>query len=86
MRADTKWMRRGACRGLPPEVFFPPERDLRPALPWSAEAAQAVCARCPVAEVCGDWAVATRQKDGVWGGMTEAELHRRQRQPRRRAS
>lgn len=87
MSADTKWMSEGACRGLDPELFFPPERDLgRPALAWSPEPAQAVCAGCPVADACRSWALATRQKDGVWGGVTEAELRRLQRQPRRRAS
>jgi len=81
------WMRRGACRGLPTEVFFPPERDLgRPPTPWSPKPAQAVCAGCPVVEECRAWALASRQKDGVWGGLSEEELRRCQRQPRRRAS
>ena len=81
------WRRQGACQGLALELFFPPERDeLRASGPWSPEPAQAVCRRCPVREECKAWALATAQKDGVWGGLSEVELRRLQRQPRRRAS
>ncbi len=84
---DRAWRRRAACEGQPPELFFPPEREEgRPPVAWSPGPAQAVCRRCPVAEACKAWALATRQKDGVWGGMAEEELRRLQRQPRRQAS
>ncbi len=85
--ADRAWMRRGACRGVAPELFFPPERgDGRQSAPWSPEPAQAVCGLCPVQQDCRAWALATGQKDGVWGGLSEVEMRRLQRQPRRRAS
>ena len=79
------WRRQGACQGLALELFFPPERD-EASGPWSPEPAQAVCRRCPVREECRAWALATGQKDGIWGGLDEVELRRLQRQPRRRAS
>jgi len=83
---DGSWRRRAACHGFPPEVFFPPEEGEGPSTPWSPEPAQAVCAACPVRPECRAWALATRQKHGVWGGMTEQQLRRRIAAPRRRAS
>jgi WhiB family redox-sensing transcriptional regulator len=35
--------------------------------------AKAVCARCPVAAQCLDYALATGQQHGVWGGTSEEE-------------
>ena len=83
---DRAWRRRAACQGLPPAVFFPPDRGEQPPAPWTPDPALAVCAACPVVEDCRAWALATRQKHGVWGGMTEEELRRRRAQTRRRAS
>ena len=83
---DRAWRRRAACVGLPAAVFFPPELGDGAPEPWSPEPALAVCAACPVAEDCRAWALATRQTQGVWGGMTEGELRRRRGEPRRRAS
>ena len=43
------WWNRAACRNEPLELFYPPDgRGRRP--DWSAPAA--VCAECPVVEVC----------------------------------
>jgi len=70
------WRARAACRNLDTEIFFPDsEADAGPAL--------SVCATCPVRNECLDWAIATRQHDGVWGGTTESE---RKRIRRRRAA
>ncbi|MGH8900051.1 MAG: WhiB family transcriptional regulator [Egibacteraceae bacterium] len=79
---DSDWRHRAACRGLDPELFFPIGAT-GPALD-QAEQAKAVCARCPVAEACLDWALTTNQLDGVWGCKTEDERRalRRQRKPK----
>jgi hypothetical protein len=37
------------------------------------EAAKAVCATCPVSAECLQWALATGQDSGVWGGTSEEE-------------
>ncbi len=58
-----------ACRGHDTAVFFPVSDSL-------AGEAKAICATCPVAEACLDYALATRQPDGVWGGLTGQERHR----------
>lgn len=64
---DTTWMTRAACRlsDVPTWMFFPPRGDHR-----GTEAAKAVCATCPAAKQCCDYAVRTGQRDGVWGGRT----------------
>jgi WhiB family transcriptional regulator, redox-sensing transcriptional regulator len=67
----TSWMSRSACKRADPELFFPSATDA--AAPARAMAAKAVCARCPVRAECLAFALATRQKDGVWGGTTEDE-------------
>lgn len=73
---DMTWRGQAACRNLDTEIFFPDsEADAGPAL--------SVCAVCPVRAECLDWAIETRQHDGVWGGTTETE---RKRIRRRRAA
>lgn len=64
---------RAACRepGIDADLFFP-VGDSGPAVRQAA-AAKAVCARCPVVAQCRDWALASAEPDGIWGGMTAAE-------------
>jgi WhiB family redox-sensing transcriptional regulator len=74
---DVTWRARAACRDLDTSLFFPDsEADAEPAL--------AVCASCPVREMCLEFALSTRQHDGVWGGTTESDRKRIRR--RRSAS
>lgn len=78
--ARTDWQRDAACRDLDTDVFFPTSDA-------DAEAARAICATCPVATECLEWAIETRQPDGVFGGLTALERHRlvrrRQKQARK---
>ena len=66
---DKDWRSQAACRAEEPELFFPVGTS-GPALVQAARAT-AVCRRCPVMVRCRDWALATGQATGVWGGMTE---------------
>jgi WhiB family transcriptional regulator, redox-sensing transcriptional regulator len=66
-----EWLRRAACVGEDPELFFPVGTS-GPALRDVAEA-KLVCARCPVMDDCLDWALRTGQTSGVWGGTCEEE-------------
>ncbi len=75
---ELKWWDLGACRGLAAEVFYPDDDD-------GAEAAKAVCAGCSVQGPCLDYALAVREKVGVWGGATERDRRRILRQRRRSA-
>jgi WhiB family redox-sensing transcriptional regulator len=74
------WRQQAACRGLDPAIFYPASDDDE-----ESEAAQSVCAQCTVREACLEFALAVREKQGVWGGCTERDRRRIVRQ-RRRAS
>jgi WhiB family redox-sensing transcriptional regulator len=72
------WRQRAACRGADPDIFYPVNEE-------QAEEAKSICRACDVREACLDWALRTREKDGVWGGATERERRRIIRQRRRSA-
>lgn len=56
-----------------------------PASDEEAAAAKAICAKCPVQQLCLDYALSHRERDGVWGGATERERRRMIRQRRKSA-
>jgi WhiB family redox-sensing transcriptional regulator len=65
------WWEAAACRTADPDLFFPvssvgPGRD-------EVARAKEVCAGCRVRRQCLQFALATRQAHGVWGGTTEEE-------------
>ena len=66
---STDFFADAACQGADTAVFFPVSDTF-------AGEAKAICATCPVAEACLEYAIATRQGDGVWGGLTAVERHR----------
>ncbi|MFD6921829.1 WhiB family transcriptional regulator [Streptomyces sp. NPDC059944] len=74
------WRTRSLCRGEDPELFFP-IGNTGPAL-LQIEEAKAVCRRCPVMELCLQWALESGENFGVWGGLSEDE----RRSMRRRAA
>jgi WhiB family transcriptional regulator, redox-sensing transcriptional regulator len=71
--AEASWTEQAACRepGVDAELFFPVSES-GPALREIA-AAKAICARCPVAADCRDWALRSGEVAGIWGGTTPAE-------------
>ena len=76
---NLDWKADAACRDLDVDLFFPDaESESGPALE--------VCAGCPVREACLDFALRTRQHDGVWGGATETERKRIRRRMGRTAA
>lgn len=66
-----EWLRRAACVGEDPELFFPVGTS-GPAL-RDVDAAKRVCARCPVITECLAFALSSGQTSGVWGGTCEVE-------------
>ncbi len=72
------WRDHAACRGLDPEIFHPASDE-------EADQAKDVCGACLVRTPCLEWALVTREKEGVWGGATERERRRILRQRRRTA-
>ncbi|MFI8193543.1 WhiB family transcriptional regulator [Streptomyces sp. NPDC085946] len=66
-----EWLRRAACVGEDPELFFP-VGTRGPAL-RDVTAAKRVCARCEVRADCLTFALGSGQTSGVWGGTCEEE-------------
>ncbi len=69
------WQQRAACRGPHAQViFYPPVRSERKDEKAARERqAKAICAACPVAAECLDYALNRREQHGIWGGLTELE-------------
>lgn len=65
----TEWMVQGNCRNFPPAMFFPSDGA-------GVERARAICASCPVATQCLEYALAEHIDHGVWGGCSERERRR----------
>jgi WhiB family redox-sensing transcriptional regulator len=67
------WQLRGACRGEDSALFFHPEGERGSSREARDAAAKQVCQTCPVAKECLQYALATREPYGVWGGLSESE-------------
>ncbi|MDX2819922.1 WhiB family transcriptional regulator [Streptomyces ipomoeae] len=69
---DTSWQPHGVCHGMDPEdadvTFFPLPRDHE-----AIAEAKELCAACPVKRECLNFALENVLKEGIWGGLTEAE-------------
>ena len=68
---NDDWRDRSACRDTDPDLFFP-IGTTGPAIE-QIQAAKAVCRQCEVQGACLEFALATNQEAGVWGGTTEDE-------------
>lgn len=67
------WQEQAACFGIDPDVFFPvSEEEAGPALVF--------CGSCSLKDVCLAWALKNGERYGVWGGLTEQQRRRIQRQ------
>ena len=65
------WRERAACRDTDPDLFFP-IGSTGPAVEQIISA-KAVCATCDACTSCLEFALATNQESGIWGGTTEEE-------------
>jgi WhiB family redox-sensing transcriptional regulator len=82
-----EWRDRAACRDMNPDLFFP-IGTTGPALD-QIEAAKGICRVCPVKDPCLEYALASNQEAGIWGGTSEDErrkLRKRWLARRRKAS
>ncbi len=83
-----KWRKNAACASLDTNLFFPDPDGGPETIPMIASA-KAVCGECPVRQSCLEFAIRTRQLDGVWGGHTPEErrsIRRRRQAAARRAA
>lgn len=65
------WRQAAACRNIEPELFFPV--GATGTAVNQIDAAKRVCDQCGAAEPCLEFALATNQESGVWGGTSEEE-------------
>jgi len=81
------WRKVAACRHTEPDLFFP-VGTTGPAIE-QIEAAKRVCRACEAIEPCLEFALATNQESGIWGGTSEEERRKLRKAwlaARRRAS
>lgn len=57
-----------ACDVVDPDVMFPRSEKLE-----AYEPAKAVCRRCSLLDLCGEWAVRSAEPKGCWGATTPDE-------------
>jgi WhiB family transcriptional regulator, redox-sensing transcriptional regulator len=84
---DSAWRLDAACAHMDTLIFFP-VGETGP-VTGQVELAKKICASCPVREQCLEFAIATIQNDGIWGGTTEDErrlIKRARRAAARRAA
>jgi WhiB family redox-sensing transcriptional regulator len=63
---DETWRDYAACKGIDTRLFFPERGD-------DTLAPKRICASCPVAEQCLDYAMTLNEKFGIWGGASERQ-------------
>ena len=60
------WTIDAACADADPDLFFVDVGE-------SADEAKAICSRCPVQTDCLDFALASHERFGIWGGMSSRQ-------------
>ena len=75
---DLTWRAKGACQGLDPDIFYPDNED-------NCDEAKSICKACEVRIACLDYALESREKQGIWGGASARERRRLVRLGRRSA-
>jgi WhiB family redox-sensing transcriptional regulator len=66
-----RWWDLAACQSADPQLFFPV--ITAGAGQARVRRAKAICDRCAIRDQCLDYAIASGQPHGIWGGTTEAE-------------
>lgn len=84
--ADDSWRDRALCRDTDPDLFFPVGTTGQALV--QIDHAKRVCQQCVVSHECLDFALATNQDSGIWGGLSEEERRviRRRRAAEQRAA
>jgi WhiB family transcriptional regulator, redox-sensing transcriptional regulator len=72
------WRTVAACRSTEPDIFFP-IGSTGNAVDQIA-AAKRICDSCEAVSACLDFALATNQESGVWGGTSEEERRKLRKQ------
>ena len=72
------WRSLASCRDTDPDLFFP-VGTTGPAIE-QIENAKAVCRQCDAQSDCLEFALATNQDSGIWGGTSEEERRKLRKQ------
>jgi WhiB family redox-sensing transcriptional regulator len=75
--ADYNWRNHALCRDTDPELFFPVGTTGQALVQIAS--AKAVCSECPANNDCLEFALATNQDSGIWGGTSEEERRKLRR-------
>lgn len=75
---EADWRSNAACHDVEPELFFP--IGTTGGAFEQIEAAKRVCRGCDAQQECLEFALATNQESGVWGGTTEDERRKLRKQ------
>jgi WhiB family redox-sensing transcriptional regulator len=67
------WQLLAACRGMDSSLFFAPDGERARARNRRNAKAKSICAGCPVLTDCRNYAIASGEPSGIWGGLTEDE-------------
>lgn len=74
---DHGWKALGACREYDAERWFAPSDSI------DGKAARDICLhQCGVREQCAEYALATPERWGIWGGLSESERNKLLREHR----
>ena len=88
LRPIANWMEHGACRSpnFNPDWWWPERGD---ADHGNTPLALNICGHCKVRDLCLDYAIQHKERDGIWGGLLPAArnaLATEQRRRNRKAS
>lgn len=70
---------RRSCKGESPDIFYAPPFEEKENRDQRIKIARTICASCVIREECLNFALNTRQDDGIWGGLTFEERRSLQR-------
>ena len=71
--AALEWQDRGLCAEVDPEIFFPEKGG-------STREAKQVCRACEVRAECLEYALDHEERFGIWGGVSERDRRRLNRE------
>jgi WhiB family redox-sensing transcriptional regulator len=77
------WQSDAACRGEDLVLFFGPDGERAPEREVRERKAKAICAGCPVARECLEYALARPERYGVWRLTEDERASERRRRFRR---
>jgi WhiB family redox-sensing transcriptional regulator len=66
---DMEWQEQALCAQSGPESFFPEKRG-------STRDAKRICVGCGLKAECLEYALASDERFGIWGGLSERERRR----------